>query len=519
MSDPLSLLREQFVNKKPLAHDDTHITIGDLKFPRSILTTYKQDRGRGAPYPLDALYYLLQKPHLAGATKTRAYKEECKLHNFQSVLIADQKDVLAYLTGKQETSQYLVSVEELTTIVPQPSEAPVTAKAAEKAAGEKRKREEPTLDMTDEKMVEAKKDLEIRLDSMAPSLLHGPEEKKKARVPPLDELNVAIEPTTSPYILADAAVTRSILEKERSHLTRTTCLHTRNGKDFKQLHEILRGAIASRKSASGAGSKSKAAASAASNRATSSALPAAGQRRDRYNVSGVEAFKAAGMDATLLQAEQQGSSLLSSTQNQSSAPSKRSVDAPITIKRAPQNVEPIILVPQAASAVITKWNIKDLLEKGQYKTREEQKKAGYKPEERISVMHQEEGPNGTIHTYHYKVVDSAENMKKEDWPRVVAVFMQGPEWQFKQWDLSSFGGKLVNMFQRTCGVHIIFDKEQPHENAKKFSVKMLAMSRSKRHLDGQVRTGFWDHLKYHNRLASQIREKQHQDKARQSGRA
>jgi len=36
-------------------------------------------------------------------------------------------------------------------------------------------REEPTLDMTDEKMVEAKKDLEIRLDSMAPSLLHGPE--------------------------------------------------------------------------------------------------------------------------------------------------------------------------------------------------------------------------------------------------------------------------------------------------------------------------------------------------------
>jgi len=48
-----------------------------------------------------------------------------QLHNFQSVLIADQKDVLAYLTGKQETSQYLVSVEELTTIVvPQPSEAP-----------------------------------------------------------------------------------------------------------------------------------------------------------------------------------------------------------------------------------------------------------------------------------------------------------------------------------------------------------------------------------------------------------
>jgi hypothetical protein len=45
MSDPLSLLREQFINKKPVSHDATHIFIGDLKFSRNVLTTYKQDRG------------------------------------------------------------------------------------------------------------------------------------------------------------------------------------------------------------------------------------------------------------------------------------------------------------------------------------------------------------------------------------------------------------------------------------------------------------------------------------------
>jgi hypothetical protein len=45
------------------------------------------------------------------------------MHNFARVLLADQKDVLAYLTGKQETSQYLASVEELTTLaVPQTQE-------------------------------------------------------------------------------------------------------------------------------------------------------------------------------------------------------------------------------------------------------------------------------------------------------------------------------------------------------------------------------------------------------------
>ena len=47
------------------------------------------------------------------------------------------------------------------------------------------------------------------------------------------------------------------------------------------------------------------------------------------------------------------------------------------------------------------------IEQGEYRTREEQKASGYKPEERVSVIHQEDG-----HSYHYKVVDSADSMKK-----------------------------------------------------------------------------------------------------------
>jgi len=437
MSDPLSLLREQFRNNKNVvAHDDTHITIGDLKFPRNTPTPYKRDRGRGESYPLEALYYLLIKPQLAGAAKTRAYNDECKMHNFAKVLMADQKDVIAYLTFKQETSQYLVSAEELTTLaVPQTQDVPVSAKGADKAAGEKRKRDEPVLDMTDENMIKSKAELAERLNGMAMKPLQGPEEKKKARIP-INTDDVTI--TTAPYILADAPVTRALLGVERSHLTRTTVLDTASDKDFKKLHDILHSAL--RKD------KGKAKGEVANNR-PSNAQPAAA-RRDRYNVSGVEAFKAAGMDADLMQAEQQGSSLLSSTQNQPAAGKGSEGNANKVSKLGSMaNLEPIIIVPQAASASITKWNVKDLLEKGQYRTREDQKKAAYKPEERVSVMHQEEGPSGT-HTYHYKVVDSADNMKKDDWQRVVAVFIQGPEWQFKQWDLSSFGGKMVNMFHK-----------------------------------------------------------------------
>jgi hypothetical protein len=42
------------------------------------------------------------------------------------------------------------------------------------------------------------------------------------------------------------------------------------------------------------------------------------------------------------------------------------------------------------------------------------------------------------------------------------------------------------MFQRVCGFHIVFDKDQAHENVKKFSVKLLNLSRNNRHLDNQV---------------------------------
>ena len=44
---------------------------------------------------------------------------------------------------------------------------------------------------------------------------------------------------------------------------------------------------------------------------------------------------------------------------------------------------------------------------------------------RVRGPAQEEGSSG-MHTYHYKVVDSADAMKKDDWHRVVAVARPAP---------------------------------------------------------------------------------------------
>ena len=53
-----------------------------------------------------------------------APNDESRTAGFPKVLLADQKDVLAYLQGKTETSQYLISIDELAAIAaPTPQDA------------------------------------------------------------------------------------------------------------------------------------------------------------------------------------------------------------------------------------------------------------------------------------------------------------------------------------------------------------------------------------------------------------
>eukprot|EP00291_Cryptomonas_curvata_P014789 CAMPEP_0172155730 /NCGR_PEP_ID=MMETSP1050-20130122/2791_1 /TAXON_ID=233186 /ORGANISM="Cryptomonas curvata, Strain CCAP979/52" /LENGTH=224 /DNA_ID=CAMNT_0012824667 /DNA_START=155 /DNA_END=825 /DNA_ORIENTATION=- len=224
-----------------MTHDDHNISIGDLRFPRTTVTAYKQDRGRGDPYTLEALYFLLQKPHLAGAANTRAYNDESRTAGFPKVLLADQKDVLAYLQGKTETSQYLISIDELAAIAaPTPQDA---KPAVIDRAGDKRLRDEAKLDILDDELLEAKRHLAERL-SQRP--LRVPEPGKatgEARtITSSDSLEA--DPKSLPYVKADLPVTRSIIEKETSYptnkLVRQNYMLSKGGREFSHLISIVR---------------------------------------------------------------------------------------------------------------------------------------------------------------------------------------------------------------------------------------------------------------------------------------
>mmetsp|Transcript_32722 Transcript_32722/g.77566 ORF Transcript_32722/g.77566 Transcript_32722/m.77566 type:complete len:488 (+) Transcript_32722:114-1577(+) len=480
MSDPLSLLREYIINKQPVSHDEQSIIIGELRFPRSTVTAYKQDRGRGDPYPLEALYFLVQKPHLAGAAKTRPYNDECRKASFSKVLLADQKDVLAYLTGKTETSQYLVSIDELAVLaVPAaPSDAPSARPADADRVGEKRHREEPSLDLTNEDIKAAKLEWAAGMDERALAPTDAGKTPEGRGITDSKE----IKATSSLFVRGDTAVTRSLIDRERYLITRQSCLQV-HGKDFSAVLALARAAHSA-----------PAGSTVDVPPPPPPGNPGVPARRDRYNVEATDALKAAGMDQLLLQAEAKGSSLLSQGQAGQQAGQQGEK------RRGAASEQRIVVVPAAPSSMVNLFNVQELLEKGLYKTMEEAKAAGAKKQDTARLLHEEEG-----HTYHYRVINNPETLKRDDWARVVAVFVQGPEWQFKKWDLSYFGGKLVGLFSRVCGFHLVYAKEPIHENIPKWNVNILTINRNQRHLDSQVKNKFWECLEDNNRLGSQAK--------------
>lgn len=46
----------------------------------------------------------------------------------------------------------------------------------------------------------------------------------------------------------------------------------------------------------------------------------------------------------------------------------------------------------------------------------------------------------------YRVVDNPQTLTTAEWDRVVAVFVAGPEWQFRSWPMLQSGGTIVDVF-------------------------------------------------------------------------
>ncbi|KAL8047972.1 hypothetical protein ABFX02_07G033300 [Erythranthe guttata] len=151
---------------------------------------------------------------------------------------------------------------------------------------------------------------------------------------------------------------------------------------------------------------------------------------------------------------------------------------------------PIILVPSAFSTLITIYNVKDFLEDGVYiptDVKLKQAKGG-KPD---CVTVQKKFSRDRVVTA-YEVRDKPTALKSDDWDRVVAVFVLGKEWQFKEWPFKGH----VEIFNKILGFYMRFedDSVESAKTVKQWNVKIISISKNKRHQDRAAALEVWDKL-------------------------
>ena len=92
----------------------------------------------------------------------------------------------------------------------------------------------------------------------------------------------------------------------------------------------------------------------------------------------------------------------------------------------------------------------------------------------------------------FKIIDNPAKLAPDDWSRVVAVFAQGQQWQFKDWMLGE--GNPSEIFNKVKGFHLKLSGTQLDPNITKWAVSVIELDQHKRHLDKARLLGLWDEL-------------------------
>uniref|UniRef100_A0A673LP41 Parafibromin n=1 Tax=Sinocyclocheilus rhinocerous TaxID=307959 RepID=A0A673LP41_9TELE len=161
-------------------------------------------------------------------------------------------------------------------------------------------------------------------------------------------------------------------------------------------------------------------------------------------------------------------------------------------------VTPIIIIPAATTSLITMLNAKDLLQDLKFVTTEDKKKLGTQRDNEVLLQRRKDqvqpgGANISV-TVPYRVIDQPLKLAPQDWDRVVAVFVQGPAWQFKGWPWLLPDGSPVDIFAKIRAFHLKYDEARMDPNVQKWDVTVLELSHHKRHLDRPVFLRFWETL-------------------------
>ena len=91
----------------------------------------------------------------------------------------------------------------------------------------------------------------------------------------------------------------------------------------------------------------------------------------------------------------------------------------------------------------------------------------------------------------FEICSNVRKFTKNDWKRVVAVFVQGDDWEFKDWPKSE---SVSTILQKVKGYYLKYKDNPLNNNIKKWNVEILEISRNKRHFDLSLQNKFWNLL-------------------------
>uniref|UniRef100_A0A6I8SHN5 Parafibromin n=1 Tax=Xenopus tropicalis TaxID=8364 RepID=A0A6I8SHN5_XENTR len=521
MADVLSVLRQYNIQKKEINVKGDEVIFGEFSWPKNVKTNYviwgtgKEGQPREY-YTLDSILFLLNNVHLSHPVYVRRAATE----NIPVVRRPDRKDLLAYLNGEtsssasidrsapleiglQRSSQGMCIGTFMSSLFswmqgwPPSDEERVRLDKERLAARLEGHKEgivatEQIRSLSEAMSVE--KIAAIKAKIMA---------KKRSTIKTdLDDDITALKQRS--FVDAEVDFTRDIVSRERVWRTRTTILQS-TGKNFaKNIFAILQSVKAREEGRAPEQRPTQTAAPTDPALRTNKPVPAAYNRYDQERFKGKEETEGFKIDTM---GTYHGMTLKSVTEGASArktqTPAVQPVPRPVSQARPPPNQKkgsrtPIIIIPAATTSLITMLNAKDLLQDLKFVSSEEKKKQGCQRDNETLIQRRKDQmqPGGTTIsvTVPYRVVDQPLKLLPQDWDRVVAVFVQGPAWQFKGWPWVLPDGSPVDIFAKIKGFHLKYDEVRLDPNVQKWDVTLLELSYHKRHLDRPVFLKFWETL-------------------------
>ncbi|WAR31307.1 CDC73-like protein, partial [Mya arenaria] len=410
-------------------------------------------------YTLDCILFLLKNVQLAHPL----YVREAAASSVQVVRRADRKDLLAFLNGETTTSASIDKSAPLEISLQRPTQGRASTRS-QKKLDEQNRRPTRNISATCCISIAAIKAKRLKI--------------KRTKIKGDDDIQPGA-PDQRSFVDAEVDVTRDIVSRERLWRTRTTILQS-NGKQFsKNIFSLLQ-SIKAREEGSSRGSHGV---------PHTPSVPQPKPQPTGYNRYEQESFKrkeaTEGFNIETM-GTYHGMTLKSVTEG-ATAPRKPAVPSQPTQPTPASSRTPIIIIPAATTALITMFNSKDVLQDLKFVSTDEKKSQGAKRDNEVLIQRRKSGGN----TVPYRIIDNALKLTPEDWDRVVAVFVQGPAWQFKGWP---WDGNPTEIFSKIKAFHLKWSELPLDNNVRKWNVTVVNLDRHRRHLDRASLQVVWEVL-------------------------